>query len=238
MPKKRWIDCVVINTTFSNDYRDGELTVRTIVADKNKTTLPGNYPSPGKPYKLRFLLTDKAGKVIKDETVDVKARASSSRETTENIHVPNVNQWNAETPYLYSLKVELLENGNVVQSYNQKIGFREISTKDGVFRINGQPVKLRGVNRYDEWPTVGRATTRDHWLKDLKMMKAANINYIRACHYQHAKGFIEMCDSIGMYVGAEVSLGGAGDQMYDPAYSPAVMLRSSNSLHNMCNLRT
>lgn len=235
MPKKRWIDRVAINTTFSNDYRDGELTVRTIVADKNKTTLPGNYPSPGKPYKLRFLLTDKGGKVIKDETVDVKARASSSRETTENIHVPNVNQWNAETPYLYSLKVELLENGNVVQSYNQKIGFREISTKDGVFRINGQPVKLRGVNRHDEWPTVGRATTREHWLKDLKLMKAANINYIRACHYQHAKGFIEMCDSIGMYVGAEVSLGGAGDQMYDPAYSPAVMLRAVETVERDLN---
>ena len=76
----------------------------------------------------------------------------------------------------------------------QRIGFRQISTVGGVFRINGQAVKLRGVNRHDEHPDVGRATTREHWLQDLTLMKAANINYIRLSHYTPAKGFIELCD--------------------------------------------
>ena len=108
----------------------------------------------------------------------------------------------------------------------QRIGFRQISTVGGVFRINGQAVKLRGVNRHDEHPDVGRATTREHWLQDLTLMKAANINYIRLSHYTPAKGFIELCDEMGMYVGNEVSLGGAGNLMYDPSCSGAALQRS------------
>ncbi len=235
MPDKRWIDRVVATTGFSNGYQDGELTIKAIVADVGQTTRPGNYPSPGSPYQLRFLLTDKTGKTVSDQTVDCKARASSSLQTTHRIHVAGVHQWNAETPYLYSLKVELLEDGKVAQTYAHKIGFREISTKDGVFRINGQAVKLRGVNRHDEHPDVGRAVSRKHWLEDLQLMKQCNVNYIRACHYQHAKEFIELCDSIGMYVGAEVSLGGAAGLMYDPAYSPSVMLRTVETVERDLN---
>lgn len=235
MPALRFIDRMTAVTTFSNNYQDGELTVKAIVADKSKNTRPGNYPSPGKPYQLRFLLTDKDGKTVSDRTVDCKARSSSSLETTERIHVAGVHQWNAETPYLYMLRVELLEDGQVAQTCHQRIGFREISTKDGVFRINGQAVKLRGVNRHDEHPDVGRAVGRKHWLEDLQLMKQCNVNYIRACHYQHAKEFIELCDSIGMYVGAEVSLGGAGMLMYDPAFSSSVMLRTVETVERDLN---
>lgn len=99
-----------------------------------------------------------------------------------------------------------------------------------MLRINGQAVKLRGVNRHDEYPDVGRAVGRKHWLEDLQKMKQANVNYVRACHYQHAKGFIELCDSIGMYVGAEVSLGGASQLMYDPSFISHVMLRCQETV--------
>jgi beta-galactosidase len=104
-----------------------------------------------------------------------------------------------------------------------------------VFKINGQSVKLRGVNRHDEHPDVGRATTREHWLQDLRLMKQANINYIRACHYQHAKGFIEMCDSMGFYVGSEVSLGGADNLMYDPAFTAAAAQRTIETVERDLN---
>lgn len=235
MPAKRWIDKVTVLTSFSNDYHDGVLTLRTIVADTSKNTRPGNYPSPSSPYQLHITLKDQVGNTMADRTLNVNARASSSHETTEQIVVKDVKQWNAETPNLYALTIELMEKGKPTQTYRHKIGFREITTSGGVLRINGKPVKLRGVNRHDEWPTVGRATTREHWIKDIKMMKEANINYIRACHYQHAKGFIETCDSMGMYVGSEVSLGGAGGMMYDPSYSQAVMLRSVETVERDLN---
>ncbi len=62
-------------------------------------------------------------------------------------------------------------------------------------------------------------------------MKEANINYVRAYHYQHAQGFIELCDSIGMYVGEEISIGGAGGKMYDPSFIGSVMLRTQETVN-------
>ena len=225
-PLRRWIDRVTATTTFDSQYRDATLQLKMMVADDHKNTLPGNYRSPGLPYKLHVVLSDAEGRAVCDEMYHCDSHTANYREQLRELTIANARKWTAETPYLYKLRVDLLEADTVAQTYEERIGLRQIETRGGVLRLNGQPIKLRGVNRHDEWPSVGRATTRDHWLKDLTLMKQANINYIRAAHYQHAKGFIEMCDSIGMYVGAEVSLGGAGTRMFDPAFVAPVMLRA------------
>lgn len=230
MPAKRWIDDVAVKTTFTSNYANANVSVNVIVADEHKTTRPGNYPSQGTPYDIRVRLISPDGKLVHDSIRHMAGHPATSRYFKEDIYLPEVKTWNAETPYLYRLSVELLENGQGVQAVEKKVGIREVSTEGGVFKINGCPVKLRGVNCHDEWPDVGRATTPEHWLKDLTLMKAANINFIRACHYQHSKGFIEMCDSIGMYVGAEVSLGGASRAMYDPGFISDVMLRTQETV--------
>lgn len=226
MPAKRWIDNVVAQTTFDNYFKDADLKVRVMVSDKHKNTLPGNYPSPGEPYNLRFTLSDKEGQEVARQQITIPAHTSTDRETDFTLRILSPLHWTAETPNLYNLRIDLLEKGQVAHTRTQRIGFRQISTTGGVFRINGQAVKLRGVNRHDEHPDVGRATTRDHWLQDITLMKAANINYIRLSHYTPAKGFIELCDEMGMYVGNEISLGGAGNLMYDPSFSNAVLQRS------------
>lgn len=230
MPAKRWIDDVVVQTTFDHLFQDANLDIRVMISDKHKNTLPGNYPSPGEPYKLCFTLTDKEGKEVAQRQMAVPAHVSTDREICLSLPVEAPHQWTAETPYLYSLKVELLEKEVVTHTRMERVGFRQISTDGGVFRINGQAVKLRGVNRHDEHPDVGRATTRKQWLEDLTLMKAANINYLRLSHYTPAEGFIELCDSMGMYVGNEVTLGGAGDLMYDPSFSGAVLQRSYETI--------
>lgn len=224
-PLRRWIDRVTCTTSFDADYRDAMLQLKMMIADDNKNTLPGNYRSPGKPYRLHVTLTDQQGQAVSDQTYDCASHTANYREQLKTIRLTAPHKWTAETPYLYRLRVELIEADTVAQTYEERIGVRQIETRGGVLTVNGQAVKLRGVNRHDEWPDVGRATTREHWLKDLTLMKQANINYIRAAHYQHARGFIELCDSIGMYVGGEVSLGGAGTMMFNPAYAPAVMQR-------------
>ena len=236
MPRKQWIDNVRVLTLFNQDYSEADVTVRTIVVNTTKNTLPGNYQSPGRDYVLRISLTDPQGQVAAQQDVTVKGHVSTSRDTKTVLHLKNPLKWTAETPYLYKLRIDLLgSDGKPTQTHTEKIGVREISTADGVLRINGQPVTLRGVNRHDEHPDVGRAVGPKHWLKDLQLMKQANVNYVRACHYQHAKGFIEMCDSIGMYVGAEVSLGGASQLMYDPSFIGPVMLRTQETVERDLN---
>jgi beta-galactosidase len=230
MPKKRWLDNVVVKTDFDNLFENADLKVITMVGDRNKETLPGNYPSPGEPYNLKITLLTKEGKEIDHQEIIVPAHTATNREIVTTMRVKSPLHWTAETPYLYSVRIDLLEKNKVLHSRTERVGFREISTNGGVFRINGQAVKLRGVNRHEEHPDVGRATTREHWLQDIKLMKAANINYIRMAHYAHAQGFIELCDELGMYVGEEVSLGGAAELMYDPSFSGAVLQRTYETI--------
>lgn len=229
MPSKRWMDQVTVQTIFDRNYNDADLKMRVMVNDRSKASLPGNYPSPGEPYDLRFTLSDKEGATVASRTINIPAHPSTGRDVSMTLRIESPNHWTAETPYLYNLKVDLIDKDEVIHSRSEKVGFREISTSGGVFRINGQAVKLRGVNRHDEHPDVGRATRYEHWLEDIVKMKEANINYIRLAHYPHAKGFIELCDSLGMYVGNEVPSArgdGASQFVFDPSYTGPVLIRA------------
>ncbi len=217
-PKNRWIETVVARTDFDYMFEDADLTIKALVADAHPRTLPGNYNEKGKPYHIKCGLYSLDGNLVAETSKEIPSHISTSRETTIKMHVNNPRHWTAETPNLYLLKVSLLEESGITQVYEQRIGFRQIDTANGIFRINGQAVKLRGVNRHDEYPTVGRATNREHWLKDIMLMKKANVNYIRCSHYTPARGFIELCDSLGMYVGNEVALGGSSETMYNSAF--------------------
>lgn len=226
MPANRYIDYVQAVTDFDDNYTNANLRLRIMVSDRNRNSL-GNYPAGGKEkYQLRITLNDAEGKQVAANTQTIPCHRATDREIPITLPIKRPRQWTAETPYLYNLRVELIDGGDVTHVRLQHIGFREIEIKEGgVFCINGQPVKLRGVNRHDEHPDVGRATNRKYWLEDITLMKEANINYIRLSHYTPARGFIELCDSLGMYCGNEVSLGGAEEQMYDPSLNGAVLQR-------------
>lgn len=109
--------------------------------------------------------------------------------------------WNAETPDLYHL---LLRAGEEILCL--QVGFRDVSTHEGVFRINGQPVKLKGVNRHDFHPTLGPTIPTDHMIRDLHLMKAHHINTIRTSHYPNDPRFLELCNELGFYIVDEADL--------------------------------
>lgn len=227
MPKHRWIDDVTVQTKFDFYFEDADLIVKTLIGDNNTSRLPGNYPLPGENYQLQVSLTDQSGNMVANRRLNIASHTATDREIKTVFHIEKPKHWNAENPYLYDLRIDLLENNSIRHSRLERVGFREISTKGGVFRINGQAVKLRGVNRHDEHPDVGRATTYQYWLEDLKLMKEANINFIRLSHYTPAEGFVQLCDELGMYLGNEVSLGGASsDQMRDRSYVSSALTRS------------
>lgn len=126
---------------------------------------------------------------------------------TFSFPVRGAHLWSAETPYLYTLRVALVEGKKVRQAVSKKIGIRTVSWQDGVFRINGVAVKLKGINHHDESPVNGRAITEAEMLRDLRMMKAANINTIRCSHYPPSPHFMDMLDSLGFYAICEVPFG-------------------------------
>lgn len=224
MPKTRWIDRVDVQTVFDDLFRDADLKLRVMVGD----SIPRH--TQEKPYDLVFTLLDADGKNVQSSRITIAPHPGTDRDIGVTLHVQSAQHWTAETPYLYTLRTELIEDGQASHQRTKAVGFRQISTAGGIFRINGQAVKLRGVDRHDEYPDVGRATTPANWLQDLTLMKAANINFIRTSHYPPADGFLDLCDKMGMYVDDEVPMGYGGDSGNDPSFAAAAMLRAYETL--------
>ena len=107
----------------------------------------------------------------------------------------NVARWTAETPSLYD--VVLSANGEKIL---QRIGFRTSGIENGLYYFNGQKIKLKGVNRHEFSPVAGATVTLEETIKDLKIMKWANVNAIRTSHYPDCPEFYDLCDAMGFYV--------------------------------------
>ena len=240
MPAATYIDRVETSTTFDAQFRDADLNLRVLVSGSRGFGGGGRggaagggrgaIPTPDPGYDLRAILTGPDGKEVQRSVLAIPAHRGTARDTLLTMHVNAPRRWTAETPDLYRLTVELVQGGAVTHARTSAVGFRQISTTGGVLRINGQAVKLRGVCRHDENPDVGRATRREDWLQDLRLMKAANINMVRTSHYPPAEGFIDLCDEMGMYVLDEVPMGFGGGSGDDPSFLSSGLLRAQETI--------
>jgi len=134
--------------------------------------------------------------------------------------------WTAETPSLYRLELALQSNGEVIQRFTDRIGLRQTTIADGVLKLNGVPIKLRGVNHHDIWPRAGRMATEELMRGDLELMRNANINFVRTSHYPSHPRFIELCDEMGFYVMCEVPFGFGDSHLTDPSYGDTLLARA------------
>ena len=115
--------------------------------------------------------------------------------------IPNVMAWTAEHPHLYPLRITLEDSkGNIVDDVEVDIGFRNIKIENGLLKVNGVPVIIRGVNRHEHDPQTGHVVSEERMKQDILLMKANNINTIRTSHYPNAPEFYNLCDYYGMYV--------------------------------------
>ncbi|OOQ59893.1 hypothetical protein BC343_06245 [Mucilaginibacter pedocola] len=109
--------------------------------------------------------------------------------------------WSAEFPNLYKVIVSIKNKQGVVHRIQQKFGFRtvELRVNDG-FYVNGAKVILKGTNRHSFWPETGRTLSKSVHLMDARLMKEMNNNAVRMSHYPPDQEFLNVCDSIGLYV--------------------------------------
>lgn len=113
----------------------------------------------------------------------------------------DVKLWNAETPNLYQVVVTLKEGNKPIHTRTQRFGFRtvEVRKSDGIY-VNGRKVMLRGVNRHTFVPETGRTTSKAVSINDVKLMQEMNMNAVRMSHYPPDVHFLDVCDSLGLYV--------------------------------------
>ncbi len=120
--------------------------------------------------------------------------------------VPDVQSWNAEHPYLYNLRIlldtmqEKIAVPIHVEAISAPIGFRNIRIEDGLLKVNGVPITIRGVNRHEHDPKTGHVVSKERMEQDIRLMKANNINTVRTSHYPNAPEFYRLCDMYGLYV--------------------------------------
>lgn len=141
------------------------------------------------------------------------------------VAVPRAQLWTAETPSLYRLELALTE-GNATQRISTKIGLRQVTTDGGILKLNGTPIKLRGVNHHDLWPKEGRVATEELLRRDLQLIRAANINFVRTAHYPPHSRLIELCDELGLYVMDEVPFGFGDTHLRDASYQDNLLMRA------------
>lgn len=114
--------------------------------------------------------------------------------------------WSSEFPNLYTATFTLYHKNKVVHTLSKKIGFRTIVVKprDGVF-VNGVKIKFKGVNRHSFRPASGRTMSKTNSIEDVELMKAMNMNAVRMSHYPPDGHFLDVCDSLGLYVMDELA---------------------------------
>ena len=121
--------------------------------------------------------------------------------------VIDADEWTAETPCLYTLTLALTDStGHVLQQLQQHVGFRQIEIRHGQMLVNGRPIRLRGVNRHEHDPRLGRVMTEERMLQDIILMKQAGVNAVRTSHYPNCPRWYELCDSLGLYVMDEADI--------------------------------
>jgi beta-galactosidase len=168
------------------------------------------------------------GKMIKEFTsADLNLSPNVDTVTVFNSFiVENPLLWTAETPWLYNLELTLKSNDKELQRIQQKIGIRQITIENGILKVNGQAIKLRGVDHHDIDPVAGRALNDDMIIRDLVLMKQANINFIRTSHYPPHPEMIDFCDSMGIYVMCEVPFGFGDKHLTDTSYLDILIKRA------------
>lgn len=115
--------------------------------------------------------------------------------------------WSSENPNLYPILIVLLDKEGEEQSaILRKIGFREVRLSGSSLYINGNQIKIKGVNRHEWDPDSGRVMSLDRIKEDIILMKQNNINAIRTAHYPNTPAFYELCDQYGIYVMDEANV--------------------------------
>lgn len=185
-----------ISTDLSDDMHSATLETKVWVRNQNNRK--------AKDLTLEVIITgqdNQGNKINKKMRVPVRALQAHSEKCialSEIIEEPQL--WSAEKPCLYDVNIKLLRKNEVLESFDYHWGVRKIEIVGDVFKVNGKAIKLKGVNRHDYHPRTGFYVDPETMVKDIQLMKQANINMVRTSHYPHLPLLYELCDKYGIYV--------------------------------------
>lgn len=205
-----------VTSTLDNSYQNGIFKLEMDIQ---------NGTSEANTANVSYEIVDKVGNVIDRGTQSVSVPSLGQETVKFEKELPNIATWTSEHPNLYKLLMTV-EQGGDTEYIPFNLGFRKIEIKESeyerggkkqrLFYVNGQPIKLKGVNMHETDGYTGHYVSPEKLRRDLKLMKEHNINSIRCSHYPQDRHFYEMCDEFGFYVYDEANIESHG--MYYKIY--------------------
>ena len=157
-----------------------------------------NAGSDSKNFRIQQKLLD-GDKVIAEKTSDAQTiAAKTDADNSLELSVAQPRLWSPKSPNLYHISTRVYENDMLVDEQFTRIGIREFKWVDNQLFINGEKTFLRGVNRHQEYPYVGYATSDAADYRDAVKIKSAGFDYVRLSHYPHSPAFMAAADELGL----------------------------------------
>lgn len=179
-----------ITSSLNNEATSGSMSVKLTVDNRNTVSTTKT---------LQVSLLDADDNKIATGT-QTYSGTSTAEKTVTLSGLSNLRPWSAEDPYLYTVVVSQKdENGAEEMAFSTKYGFKTVKISGTQLLVNGKRIFVKGVNTQDTHPEYGRAIDMETMLKDIKMMKQANVNTIRTSHYPRQPKMYAMMDAFGMY---------------------------------------
>ncbi|SDL55495.1 beta-galactosidase [Pedobacter sp. ok626] len=179
---------------------------------------------------LSLVLLDKSGKSVFSKTEHFKLNLDSIQTINFSSLIKKPLKWTGESPNLYDCVLTLKDDeGKTLGVVASKVGFRKVEIKNARLLVNGVAISIHGVNRHEHDDVTGHTTTRALMLKDIKLMKALNVNAVRLSHYPNDPLWYKLCDQYGLYLVDEANIESHGmgaefqawfDKAKHPAYLP------------------
>lgn len=181
-----------IATDLDEQYRNATLSVHTGIVNQSGQVQKG--------LQLRLSIDGLPNHTLLDVPA-LAAGESWTGQLTTPVTAPRL--WNSEQPHLYTLRLELCQGAEVLETIEKRFGFREVEVRGNELLVNGRAVKLRGVCHHEMHPLTGRVMTTELERQDMELYKAANCNFIRTSHYPPCEEMLDICDELGLFVEVE-----------------------------------
>ena len=190
-PQARIWDWQVI-TDFGPDFKDSDLSVSIQVR---------GFDIQADGYKVGATVSKGGVKVAEMAGEPFRIGPGSSRTIPLTAKVKAPEKWSADTPVLYDLEMTLSDtSGKVVDRISKRIGFKKTEIRDGVFYLNGQPVKVSAECSHMQHPEMGHAMTEEVIRRDMEILKQFNFNGVRTSHYPPVNEYLDLADEYGLYI--------------------------------------
>lgn len=155
--------------------------------------------------EIRVRIASECGSLVTDIVDNSGAVISSAVGKAFELNVPEAELWSVDSPALYTARVRAMRGGECVDEKRLRFGFRTVKFKSDGFYLNGERLKIRGLNRHQSYAYVGYAMPRSVQELDAEILKnELGVNAVRTSHYPQSQHFISRCDELGLLVFTEI----------------------------------